>query len=194
MKKVGKRNFVLITFCLLCHFMMAQTENTDLPKQKKTYQKINRMAISAVPIYNNSPIKCSTCECNLENIFRSWNKENIINHDTLKLIDYKLTDTLTDSLKIRHYFSTMTDPDCYYAGYDGNTRKAKVLQGKSFTHKESLQYRRDQLSKSLKLYNTVYVIRMQVKEGAEIKNYVICDKDKKQAAYDNMFFNFRLFK
>lgn len=176
-----RKIFTLIVCCLLCQCVIAQ----------------NGGRATSVPIYNNGPVECTTCKCNLDNLFRSWNKENIANHDEIKLIGYGIVDTLTDSLKIRHYFNMMTAPGNYFIRFSGNTRKITLLQAQSITDesgKKALQYVRDQLSASLTLFSTIYVIRMQLRDGTEIENYAICDKDKKQISYDNMFFYLWLFK
>lgn len=186
-------NKLLCLFIILCwKYNLAQNRDSVAWKENKIVD-----SFSVIPIYNSGPVECTSCICNLKNLFRSWRKENIINYDEIELTGYRLVDSLTDSLKIRKYYERIVDTSSnYFIQYSGNTKMLKLLKADTLSkeYDEALQYMRNQLASSLTLNSTVYVIDMRLKDGTKIENYAVCDKDKRMITYDNMFFYFYLFK
>jgi hypothetical protein len=165
-----------------------------------TYQEVKIEPgdkIEPIPIFHNGPEKCLTCECNLDNLLRSWNKENIRNYDLIIPESYRLIDTLTDSLKIGLYYKKITDPEQYCLGYSGNTKRIILSKRKDVraeADKEIILKFNAMLPGYLTLNSTVYAIRLRLKNGNIVENYSICDPGKQQITYDTMFLYFWLFK
>jgi hypothetical protein len=161
--------------------------------------KAQKTAISLGPIYNIGPSACPTCHCQLDNLFRNWTGENIVNYKEIYPINYKLIDTLTEA-NIKFYFKTIMDPDrAYFCKYSGNSKvfslitlaeNKKQMLGKGYTIEKI-----DSLSLTLKKHmelglrpgNKVYLIK--VKYGDQIiDNYAFCDTTAGKIMWDNLFY------